>query len=457
MIPFPETTVRLAVTGLSGAGKTVFITSLVHNLLAAGVDPRALPLMRLAARRQLAAAKVDTRAEPSQRHFPYAELMQSFAAVPPRWPPSTTGTSRIRVAIRYRPANLAVRRAAGGLATLNLDLIDYPGEWLLDLPMLRQDFAAWSRATLTLAETPPRAALAAAWRGFLAAHPPDAPADEATARTAADLYRDYLLACRGEGLSLLQPGRLVAPGEHEGAPMLSFCPLPVAEGKNGKGPKRGSLHALMAERFDTYRRHVVERFYREHFRRFDRQVVLVDVLHALNRGPAAFEDARLALAGVLESFRVGKTGWLASLLGAGRIDKVLFVATKADHVTPRQYANLRQLLEKMTVGSALDLRFRGAAVSFTIVASVRCTEPGIGTFEGQRVGMLSGIPVGATEPAILFPGEVPADVPAPEHWTVAAPDFPVFRPPRLSPTPGTGAPHLGLDEALEFLIGDKTW
>ena len=51
MIPFPETTVRLAVTGLSGAGKTVFITSLVHNLLAAGVDPRALPLMRLAARR----------------------------------------------------------------------------------------------------------------------------------------------------------------------------------------------------------------------------------------------------------------------------------------------------------------------------------------------------------------------------------------------------------------------
>jgi hypothetical protein len=456
VIPFPDTTVRLAVTGLSGAGKTVFITSLVSNLLAAGIDPRALPLLRLAARRKLAAAKIDTRAEPAQRHFPYAELMQSFAADPPRWPPSTTGTSRIRVAIRYRPSNLAVRRVTGGLATLNLDLIDYPGEWLLDLPMLRQDFASWSQAMLTLAETPPRAALATAWRGFLAAHPPDAPGDDATARTAADLYRDYLLACRSEGLSLVQPGRLVAPGEHEGAPMLSFCPLPVAADKQAT-PKRRSLHALMAERFETYRRHVVERFYREHFRRFDRQVVLVDVLHALNRGPAAFEDARRALAGVLESFRVGKAGWLASLLGAGRIDKVLFAATKADHVTPGQYANLRHLLEKMTVGSALDLRFRGAAVGFSIVASVRCTEPGTGTFEGKRVGMLSGIPVGATEPVVLFPGEVPPDVPAPEHWTVAPPDFPVFRPPRLSPTTGTGAPHLGLDEILEFLIGDKTW
>jgi uncharacterized protein len=29
-----------------------------------------------------------------------------------------------------------------------LEFLDYPGEWLLDLPLLGQDFAVWSEATL---------------------------------------------------------------------------------------------------------------------------------------------------------------------------------------------------------------------------------------------------------------------------------------------------------------------
>lgn len=30
-------------------------------------------------------------------------------------------------------------------ATLYLDIVDYPGEWLLDLPLLELDFMTWSR------------------------------------------------------------------------------------------------------------------------------------------------------------------------------------------------------------------------------------------------------------------------------------------------------------------------
>src|SRR3954470_22240672 len=41
--------VRLAVTGLSRAGKTVFLTSLVANLLAAGQGARTLPALEAAA------------------------------------------------------------------------------------------------------------------------------------------------------------------------------------------------------------------------------------------------------------------------------------------------------------------------------------------------------------------------------------------------------------------------
>ena len=40
-----ENSVRLGVTGLSRAGKTVFITSLVHNILSALHQPHRMPLL----------------------------------------------------------------------------------------------------------------------------------------------------------------------------------------------------------------------------------------------------------------------------------------------------------------------------------------------------------------------------------------------------------------------------
>jgi predicted YcjX-like family ATPase len=211
----------------------------------------------------------------------------------------------------------------------------------------------------------------------------------------------------------------------------------------------------MRERYDAYREEVVKRFYRDHFRYFDRQAVLVDVLHALNTGRHAFEDARRALAAVLESFRFGRASWLASLFGGARIDKALFLATKADHVTPTQYANLRQLLERMMSEASLEMRFRGGTVQAKIVASVRCTEVGTGLFEGKPVGMVKGVLVGENAAKVLFPGEVPAAPPPPELWTVHRPDFPVFRPPRVGAGTGDAIPHIGLDEALDYLIGDK--
>ena len=41
-------------------------------------------------------------------------------------------------------------RIGGSPATLSIKIVDYPGEWLLDLPLLSQSYAEWSRATLRL-------------------------------------------------------------------------------------------------------------------------------------------------------------------------------------------------------------------------------------------------------------------------------------------------------------------
>jgi predicted YcjX-like family ATPase len=443
-----ESTVRLAVTGLAGAGKTVFITSLLHNLQAAAAHPEALPLLRPVARRRLVAARIVPETGVA---FPYPRLVREMAAEPPRWPESTIGTSRIRLALRYRTEHVLWSRIAP-VAKLSLDIIDYPGEWLLDLPMMAQSYDEWSRATLGLAATEPRRALAAPFLDFIGANGPNDAASEDTARNAAELYREYLRRCRTEhGLSLLQPGRLLSPGEFALAPFLWLCPLPVG----AASPRPGTLHALMAQRFDEYRDKVVAGFYREHFRRFDRQVVLVDVLRALDAGEHAFADARRALAAILESFRFGRSRFLASLFGGARIDRVLFLATKADHVTPAHYANLRQLLERMMLDPAEAMRFQGGEVRTGIVASARCTELGTGVFDGRPVGMLIGTLVGESERKVLFPGEVPAVPPDPGHWGEGRPDFPSFQPPRIEVQPVAGVPQIGLDDALQYLVGDK--
>ena len=74
--------------------------------------------------------------------------------------------------------------------TLTLDVVDYPGEWLLDLPLLATRYAQWSADTLKLSRTSPRAELAAPWQRYLATLDATAPRTSG-AREAARLFTDY--------------------------------------------------------------------------------------------------------------------------------------------------------------------------------------------------------------------------------------------------------------------------
>ena len=64
---------------------------------------------------------------------------------------------------------------------------------------------------------------------------------------------------------------------------------------------------MMERRYEAYKDVVVRPFYREHFARLDRQIVLVDALAAFNAGPDAVKDLESALAAILGSFRTGRT------------------------------------------------------------------------------------------------------------------------------------------------------
>jgi uncharacterized protein len=450
-------TVSLAVTGLSRAGKTVFITSLAHNLLSAMHQPYRMPLLRVVGEGRLIAARLAQAGADALPRFPYQGNVERMAATPADWPARTRDLSEVEIEIRYMPTGafgFLLHQIGSGTATLRLKIVDYPGEWLLDLPLLAQSYAEWSRATLRLCRTGVRAEIGRDFLAFVADHPHGGAASEEAAQTAHELYRAALLAARDQhGLSFLQPGRFVEPGALAAQRYLRFAPLDLPDGL--EHPASGTLAALMEERFETYKAQVVTPFYEQHFRNFSRQVVLVDVLGALLAGREAFDDTRLALEAIMESFRYGAGGALMRLLRGARIDKVLLAATKADHVPEVQRDHLAALLRNMAALPALDVVGANAAIDVAAIASVISTEEDMQEIDGQRVQVVVGRPVGGRTKAKFFVGNVPIRPPRAAAWGQPFLSIPVFEPPAIDLLPIDGIAHINLDLALDYLIGDR--
>ena len=74
----------------------------------------------------------------------------------PRWPQSTRAISELRLSFRVAPYGLFA--GLSGPRTLHVDIVDYPGEWLLDLALIGKSYADWSEATLNRIAKRPEAA-----------------------------------------------------------------------------------------------------------------------------------------------------------------------------------------------------------------------------------------------------------------------------------------------------------
>lgn len=255
------------------------------------------------------------------------------------------------------------------------------------------------------------------------------------------------------------------PGDLKGAPVLRFCPLPRLE-----KAADGSLYDVMAQRYEAYKERVIKRFYTEHFSHFDRQIVLIDLFNTLNQGEAVFNDMQQALGVVMQSFAYGRTGILGRLFRP-RIDRILFAATKADHVTTNQHNNLKLMLEQMVKVAMPDEVFKSIKTEFITLASVKCTETVIVDHDGHKLSCLKGILKAPYKKEnseeknenseneyrehIFFPGEIPPHLPTSEDWAGKHFKFISFLPPRIDAKNQSSLPHIRLDQALEFLIGDK--
>jgi len=177
---------------------------------------------------------------------------------------------------------------------------------------------------------------------------------------------------------------------------------------------------------------------------------------------------------VMMAFRAGRST-LMSHIFRPRIDRILFAATKADHLHHASHDRLETILNLLVTRALARAQNVGAKVDVLAIAAVRATREASVKHDGETLDAIVGVPAkgetingevfdGHAEVAI-FPGELPTDprvvfqgegIAQPEEnsaWRFAR-----FRPPLLKPAAdgGVGAlPHIRLDRAIEFLIGDK--
>ena len=447
-----EPVIRLGVTGLARSGKTVFITSLVANLL----DRGRMPQLAAAQDGRIQAAFLQPQPDDTVPRFDYETHLGALTARTPHWPESTRAISELRLSLRVQPMGLL-----SGLQrprTIHLDIVDYPGEWLLDLALLDKTYSDWSNEVLARID---RRDQAAGYLGLMRATDATQPFDDPTAKALADSFAAYLGQARDDGYYDCTPGRFLLPGDLAGSPVLTFAPMPAPSVQ--AAPPRKSLWREMERRFEAYKGQVVRPFFRDHFARIDRQVVLVDALGAIHKGPRAVEDMRGAMADILGAFRPGRNAFLSQLLRGKRVEKILFAATKADHLHHTQHPRLTAIMEALTRDARDRARFAGAETAALSLAALRATTEETRSHDGQTLNCVRGTLLDSGKQAAFYPGQLPED---PGHllgparsgadkWLDADYQIMSFAPAPLDLRPSDGPPHIRLDRAAQFLIGDR--
>ncbi len=139
---------------------------------------------------------------------------------------------------------------------------------------------------------------------------------------------------------------------------------------------------------------------------------------AFNSGPEALHDLEAALAGILDCFNVGRASFLSSLFRP-RIDRILFAATKADHLHHASHDRLEAVLRRAVTRAVARAESTGTEIDVVALAAVRATREAQVARGRDKLPSILGTPQagesangeffdGETEVA-TFPGDLPAD------------------------------------------------
>src|SRR5690554_641028 len=439
----------IGITGLSRSGKTTLITSLINQLCnyesakLAGFPP-------IQAERLLGVKLHQLDDLPM---FPYEAGYKKITSASPEWPDSTSEISGCLLELKLKKERSSL--IGSDHYSLFIEIRDYPGEWLLDLPLREMSFVRWCGLCSAQYLRSPRLELLGPLLDEFKQLDPFAPADEDKLKSLSEQYKQFLSRCKNDekSLSLIQPGRFLIPGEPPDANILHFIPLLASTtftDSELEAASEDSYFKVCERRYQRYVKELVEPFYSNFFSRIDRQLVLVDVISALHSGEAYVDDMRQALTNITQSFSYGSQGRLRQLFSP-KVDRLIFAATKIDLVLSKEHETVRQLLSAVIRSAYKHARSDGISPICEAVAAVRATNEGAGfedalvilTPEGKRMGYV--------------PPMMPSKVPEGDEWNNLK-DWvlPKQTPPRgLSSANNDAIPHIRLDTILNELIGDK--
>jgi len=432
----------IGITGFSGSGKSTFITSLIHQLKYSSNAN----LGGFLPARDERLLNVELQPLDDLPLFDYQQGIQALAGDPPAWPPSTTHISGCRLIIEFKKKSM-LPTFTGETRRFTLELRDYPGEWLLDIAMLQQDYRQWSMDTAALCSKGIRHQLAEEMQKEFNDLDPLAPIDEQQIEALFVRYRSFLMTCKTAGLTFIQPGRALLPDSSDFPVFIPLFNLQSLSPQELDNADDDSLYKVMQQRYKTYLKNFVQPFYKTFFRGIDRQVVLIDVLKALSGGKEKFDDMVIAFSRIIDCYRVGHNAFLNRLFSP-QVEKILFLASKPDRILMNQHESLRRLCDDIISHICPQSVRNRIQIETEIAAAVRTTHD---HNDHLTARLLDGQYGELRHPAI------PDKLPDPDQWhQLSRWNPPVLRAPlNTDLIMGGRLAHIRMDKVLRDLIGDK--
>ena len=428
-ISIPIRTTKIAITGLSRSGKTVFITSLIDQLL------HQKKIAFTTSKHK--AFKVSMQPpKASVKRFDYYTFSKDIKSYS-KWPNGTDSITSTLLEIESKSSFSML-----GNSKFRIELIDYPGEWILDIAMLGLSYEEWSQKVILWMQNS-NEELA---RGYLSE------IEKLTQNSSGELlekklhnqYADMIRYFKKNHYSNLTPGRFLMPSDLVGDPMLLFAPVPLSD---------SPLHEVFKKRYKTYLKEIVKEIQLEHFKGFDKQIVLIDIVEALQNGSVYYKDMKDGLRSMLSLYEHKNKNFLSQWLSAS-INSVTFVATKADLVASSQHNNYLALLNEMVEDIRKELDISHIKTDIQVIASVKCTQTLKEKHHGKTLSFIRGIDAKDKNVVEIYPGEIPSSFPSDEEWNPDKYAYEEFLPPKRSYKENEPFEHINMDRVIESIIGD---
>ena len=423
-IPIPLSKYRIAITGLSRSGKSVFLTSLINQLLAKDK-------LNFKNKKTYTVKLIDIDLPITK--FPYFEYLEEFRKTFASWPKSTTGVSGFALEIEIQSGYSFIENKR-----IILEFIDYPGEWLIDLPMQNRSYAEWSNRMISFALKEDKKDFSLYWIKSINSLLLDE-------NTIVERYRWYLQRLKTNDFSFIQAGHFLQQGSISDE-VINFAPL-MPKDKSKKTYKK------FEKRYNNFIKEMKKAFDKPYYKDYDKQIILVDLIKSLQSGYDAFEDMHLAIDEMLSPYSYGNNNFLSKLF-LRRISQVIIVGTKADNIANNQHNNYKELLNDMLKEIKERLKIKHIRVDSTIIASVKSTQNVKIKHQGRELSCLKGIVEGEQKPSIHWVGEIPEDFYERESWRDREFAFPNFKPSQFPTTPNRAVEHIRMDRLIEMLIGE---